>query len=97
MRAIRFHREADDELEEAKAWYEERSVIAAHAFALEIDRAIRLILEAPYRYAQGRPGEHLFVLHRFPYTIRYRIRDDHVFVTAVAHHSRRPGYSRHRK
>ena len=97
MTAFRFHPEADQELIEAQNWYRARSEVAAQAFALEIDHAISRILEAPHTYPQGRRGERQYVLHRFPYTILYRIRDDHVFITAVAHQSRRPGYWRHRK
>jgi plasmid stabilization system protein ParE len=97
MKPVTFHREADQELTEAEAWYYERSEIAAHAFALEIDHAIRSIAEAPLRWPKGRRGERRFVLDRFPYTVLYRVRDDHVFITAVAHQSRRPGYWRHRK
>ena len=96
MRVI-FHSEADQELTEATAWYEERSELAAQAFALEIDHAIRAISEAPLRWPQVKRGERRFVLDRFPYTVLYRVRADHVFITAVAHQSRRPGYWRHRK
>jgi toxin ParE1/3/4 len=35
-------------------------------------------------------------LNRFPYTVLYRVKNDEIFVTAVAHHSRRPGYWRRR-
>lgn len=97
MKALRFHPEADQELAEAREWYEVRSEVAAQAFTLEIDHAIEQILEAPLRYPIGRRGERRFVLDRFPYTILYRTRDDHVFITAVAHQSRRPGYWRHRR
>ncbi len=96
MMALRFHREADEELAEARAWYEARSEVAAQAFALEIDHAIEHIMEAPLRYPSGRRGERKFIMDRFPYTILYRVRDDHIFITAVAHQSRRPGYWRHR-
>lgn len=97
MTRVRFHREAEQELTEAEVWYHERSPIAAHAFALEFDHAIRSIAEAPLQWPKGMRGEHRFVLDRFPYTVLYRVRDDHVFVTAVAHQSRRSGYWRHRK
>jgi toxin ParE1/3/4 len=97
MNAVRFHPEAEEELAEAREWYEERSEIAAQAFALEIDRAVGRIVEAPLRYPNGWRGEHRFVLNRFPFTILYRVRVDHVFITAVAHQSRRPGYWRHRR
>ncbi len=49
MKQVRFHREADAELTEAEAWYRSRSEVAAQAFALEIDRAIKSIAEAPER------------------------------------------------
>ena len=97
MRALRFHPEAAQELTEARDWYEARSEVAAQAFALEIDHAIERIVEAPERYPIGKRGESRFVLDRFPYTILYRIRDDQVFVTAVAHQSRRPEYWKHRR
>src|SRR5690348_8189250 len=97
MKAVRFHPEADDELAEAREWYEARSEVAAQAFALEIDHAISRILGSPERYPVGHRREHRFVLDRFPYTILYRIREDHVFITAVAHQSRRPEYWRHRR
>jgi toxin ParE1/3/4 len=96
MTGLTFHPEADQELAEAREWYAERSEVAAHAFALEIDRAIHRITDAPLRYPQGWRGERRYVLERFPYTLLYRTREDHVFITAVAHQSRRPGYWRHR-
>ncbi|MBV8895649.1 MAG: type II toxin-antitoxin system RelE/ParE family toxin [Acidobacteriaceae bacterium] len=97
MKALKFHPEADEELNEAREWYEARSEVAAQAFALEVDRAIDRILEAPLRHPVGWRSERRFVLDRFPYTILYRVRDGHVFITAVAHQSRRPGYWRHRR
>ena len=97
MTALRFHPEADAELAEAREWYKARSEVAAQAFALDIDHAIKRILESPLTYPIGMRGEHRFVLDRFPYTILYRIRGDLVFITAVAHQSRRPGYWRHRR
>ena len=97
MKPVRFHPEADQELAEAQSWYRERSEVAAQAFALELDHAILSIVEAPLRWPQGRRGERQFILDRFPYTLLYRVRADHIFITAVAHQSRRPGYWRHRK
>lgn len=96
MKALRFHPEAEQEIAEAREWYEARSEVAAQAFALEIDHAVERILEGPLRYPVGQRGERRFVLDRFPYTLLYRVRADHIFITAVAHQSRRPGYWRYR-
>jgi toxin ParE1/3/4 len=97
MRRLRVHPEADEEVIAARKWYEARSEVAAQAFALEIDHAIEQILEAPLRYPVGPRGERRFILNRFPYTILYRISTDYVFITAIAHQSRRPGYWRQRR
>jgi len=87
MKEVRFHREADAEIAEAQAWYRARSEVAAQALALEIENAIKRIAESPERWSRGRRGERRFFLSRFPYSVLYRIQSDHVFVTAVAHHS----------
>lgn len=97
MKRLRVHPEADRELIEAREWYEARSEVAAQAFALEVDHAVAKIVEAPLQWPTGMRGERRFVLARFPYTILYRVREDHIFITAVAHQSRRPGYWRHRR
>ena len=97
MMPVEFHPDAEWELTEAQAWYRQRSDVAAQAFALEIDHALRSITEAPERWPKMQRGERRFLLARFPYSILYRIRTDEVFITAVAHQKRRPGYWRLRR
>lgn len=96
MIRIEFHPEADEEMALAQEWYRERSAVAAQAFALEIDRAIEMIADSPERWPVTRPGERRFVLPRFPYSILYRSRLDEIFITAVAHQKRKPGYWQNR-
>lgn len=97
MKRVAFHPEAERELVAHERWYRERSEVAAQGFLLEIDAAIRLVAEAPDRWPLQTRGERRYVLPRYPFSLLYRIRGDHVFVTAVAHQSRRVGYWRHRK
>jgi toxin ParE1/3/4 len=97
MMTAEFHPEADEELASAQEWYRQRSEVAAQAFAIEIDKAVRMIIESPERWPVVRAGERRFVLTRFPYSILYRIRSDEVFITAVAHQKRRPGYWKDRR
>ena len=67
------------------------------AFTHHIDAALSRIAEAPHRYPAGEHGTRHFVLpSRFPYTIVYRVRDQDIVIVAIAHHSREPGYWRHR-
>jgi plasmid stabilization system protein ParE len=96
MTKVEFHPGAQAELADARSWYRERSQIAARAFVTEVTRALRRISENPKAWPRTRSNEHRFVFKRFPYSIIYRIRCDEVFITAIAHHRRRPGYWRRR-
>ena len=89
---VSFHPRARDEVEEAQAWYEERSLFAAAGFLHEISAAVRRISEAPKRYPVSLHGTRRILLGRFPFTIHYRVNENDVVVVAVAHHKRRPGY-----
>lgn len=89
---VSFHPRARDEVEEAQAWYEERSLLAAAGFVYEISVAVRRIGEAPHRYPVALHGTRRLLLERFPFSIHYRIHEDDIVVVAVAHQKRRPGY-----
>lgn len=97
MIQLEFHPEAEEELMEAERWYRERSEVASQAFALEISLALDSVLQSPERWPRTHLDERRFVLDRFPYSVLYRINADTVYVMAIAHHKRRPGYWRRRK
>ncbi|MEA2237303.1 MAG: toxin ParE1/3/4 [Thermoanaerobaculia bacterium] len=93
---LRFFDQAAEEVEEAAAWYGKRSGVARIAFLSEIDRAIDSILDAPSRWPIHLENTRRFVCRTFPYTVVYFVEGDTVFVAAVAHEKRRPGYWRDR-
>jgi toxin ParE1/3/4 len=88
--------EALAEMEESRAWYRKRSHSAEAAFLHEVDRAIDLVAEAPYRWPAYLLGTRRYVFTTFPYSIVYLADDDLVNIIAVAHDKRRPGYWRKR-
>lgn len=92
MTVVSFHPAARLEVEDAQAWYEERSLLAASAFLRELSVAVQRIREAPYRYATAESGTRRILLDRFPFTIYYRVSSDALVIVAVAHQKRRPGY-----
>jgi len=61
-------------------------------FLFEVNDAISRILESPQLYADLRKGFRKCPVHRFRYTIVYRIQDGAVVIYAVAHLHRRPNY-----
>jgi len=89
---VEFHPAALREVEEAQAWYEERSLFAASAFLRELSAAVRKLREAPNRYPSAQSGTRRILLERFPFTVYYRLHNQTVTVVAVAHQKRRPGY-----
>lgn len=89
---VEFHPAASIEAEDAQAWYEERSLVAASAFLRELSNAISLIREAPSRYPATEWGARRILFERFPFTLYYKISDEVITVVAVAHQKRQPGY-----
>lgn len=92
MANLLFHPEAQQEYEEALAWYQVRSVRAAARFEAEVQRLLDLVQLNPESFP-AYDDEHRFaVLRRYPYTLVYHVHPDRVSVVAVAHAGRRPGY-----
>jgi toxin ParE1/3/4 len=101
MRRIRLLEEAAQEAIEAAAWYEQERTGLGRDFARAIESALDLLQEdiiplAPMPGAAGARGAKRLILKRFPYDVVAQERLGEILVVAVAHHSRRPGYWRHR-
>jgi len=94
----RFHPEAAEELLEACTYYSEISNELAHAFYTRFEEGVEKILAGPRTWPQVEDGVHRFLMQRFPYGIYYMLVDEEnvVFVVAVMHTSRQPGYWRYR-
>jgi toxin ParE1/3/4 len=89
---VSFHPAAAAEVERTQAWYEERSVFAAAGFLQELTRAVQRIRSAPERHPSAACGTRRISLEQYPFSVFYLVRRDEVFIVAVAHHKRRPGY-----
>ncbi len=90
------HPEADQELEAAALWYEERQPDLGNDFLDEFEHTLRRIVAEPERWRTIRGDNRKLNFHRFPYAIVYSLRDDILHVKAVMHLHRRPFYWLHR-
>jgi toxin ParE1/3/4 len=91
-----FHPEAEEELIEEAARYESEVPGLGARFGGEVNRAIELLLENS-KIGSPLDGElRNFVLRRFPHSVIYTVIGDTLFIVAVAHGSRKPGYWRSR-
>jgi plasmid stabilization system protein ParE len=91
-----FHPEAEQELYEAAARYESEVPELGFRFIDEVERVVRLLLERPELGSRLDGELRHFVLRRFPFSVVYAGISDVVYVLAVAHGSREPGYWRPR-
>jgi plasmid stabilization system protein ParE len=89
---LEVHPDALLEADAGLAWYLERSPRAAEHFLEEVERALKLILEAPERWPPHLYGTRRYVLYKFPYNVVYSVSGDLVRIYAIAHAKRRPGY-----
>ena len=77
-------------------WYATRSESAALHFAAAMADAVQRVSREPGRFALIDGIHRQARVKRFPYRLIFLIDGNTIAVVAVAHHSRRPGYWRHR-
>lgn len=90
---LRFLILAQQELDDAVAWYNEQSVGLGFDFLDEVDRAVRRTVAFPMSCPEIEHGLRRCLLSRFPYGLIYgMIEDDSIVVVAVTHLHRLPRY-----
>lgn len=86
------HPEADQELEAAVLWYEERQLGLGTDFLNEFETTLRRVVAEPERWRVIRGDNRKLNSRRFPYAPVYSLRGDTLFLKAVMHLHRRPFY-----
>ena len=82
--------EAEVDLTNAAAWYEDRESHLGQALLAEIRTAIERVLRRPESFTRVReqPAVHRILVRRFPYRIFYILTVDTVVVFAILHAAR---------
>ena len=93
MKQTIFHDDAHAEFDAAIAYYEEQDKGLGLRFHLEVQRAVEIIerhpqIGSPYKST----GFRQYVIGRFPHIIFYLELEDVIWIAAVAHGKRKPGY-----
>jgi len=97
VKRVRFHPEARAEVRAAAEFYRTVSRGLAAGFVSEVRSAVDRVSRLPSSGAHlATGGVRRVVLGRFPFNLIYRDTDELMYVVAVMHQRRRPGYWRDR-
>ena len=87
-----FHPTASDEIVETTAYYESEVPGLGDRFIAEVESIIEVLCDQPNIGQSVGDKLQRILLARFPYSLIYSIESERIWVIAVAHHRRRPGY-----
>ena len=95
---VKLHPEARTELQDSVDFYGERSGQLKSNFKQRVVEGLREMAHDPGRYPKvpGVTDVRKCRLRQFPFSILYINRPHYVWVVAIAHGSRRPGYWKER-
>jgi plasmid stabilization system protein ParE len=82
--------EAEADLADARAWYEQKRAGLGEEFVLCVEAGLDHICRVPKAATEVYPGVRRMMVRRFPFGIFYRVDDDQIAVLAVYHSKRDP-------
>jgi plasmid stabilization system protein ParE len=91
-----FHPDAGEEYTQAVLYYAGVSPELGGRLYDEIERLIQEVRRQPERFARFSPPTRRALARSFPYSIIYLDEPDRIWIVAVMHAKRRPGYWRDR-
>lgn len=97
MNSVTYHPLARNEYREAALYYGLISASLADRFAEQVESNIKAISGFPESFPLKNRRVRNCVLLKFPYSILYANTEAGVFVVAVMHHKRKPGYWKSRQ
>jgi len=91
-RAVRFHRLAELELNEAAEYFDREYAGLGSALLSAVERCVQDILQFPESGTIVSPLLRRRLVRRFPYSVLYEPKPGEVRVLAIMHAKRRPNY-----
>ena len=84
-------------MNEASAYYAQARLGLGESFLAEVQHAVDSLAASPLARMEVENGVRWWLVRRFPYSVIYLARVDHLRVLAIAHQKRRPFYWRGRR
>jgi len=92
MPNIIFHPDIESEVRASYEWYENQAIGLGDDFITELETAYQAIVELPDTWPRFQKSFRRFLLSKFPFSVIYQFNQETIFVVAVMHNSRKPGY-----
>ena len=92
MKDYEFLPEAEEEMNEAARFYEERSEGLGEDFLAEVEHTVASILAFPKGGPVVSRNLRRRIMRRFPFGLLYAIEAEQIVIVAVSHLKRRPDY-----
>ncbi len=92
MRNLIFHPDVKDEIKASYQWYQEQAEGLGEDFLSELEASYQIISEFPESWPNFQNGFKRYLLSRFPFSVIYRESAEKLYVVAVMHNRRKPGY-----
>lgn len=92
MKPVVIHPEAKREMIASALFYEERSPGLGRLFLDEVERGFQRISESPEAWNVFSSPNRRYLLTEFPFGIIYRNEPERIYILAVMHLRREPGY-----
>lgn len=86
MTTVRWHPFAREELLNAATYYKQQHVGLDEEFIAAVQHTVSLLVDFPYLGKAVGPGYRQMVVHRFPYSVIYRVRGKELQVKGIIHH-----------
>jgi len=92
MKRVRFHPDAESEMIESAAYYEEQQPGLGRRFLVSVQDAVNRVVANSRLYAVVEMDVRRCLTKTFPFGVLFRERSDDIVIVAVMHLRRQPGY-----
>ena len=92
MLSIQFHPDVAKEIKYSYQWYQNQADGLGQDYLSELESSFQTIRELPNTWPKFEMGFRRFLLSKFPFSVIYKFNENTIFVVAVMHNSRKPGY-----
>jgi toxin ParE1/3/4 len=92
MDGVIFHPDVIQEVKAAFNWYEEQAQGLGDDLIAELEHAFLHIQQSPQTWPKFHRSSQRYLLPRFPFSVIYQQKSFGLYVLAVMHQHRKPGY-----